>query len=209
MSFSCSEPQMVPVTFLSASSYLALPGTSGQDEVSISFQFRTWNKEGLLLSSKLHQTSGGLLLYLSDGKVKMSIYKPGKAQSDITAGNRKWISMQKCVMSANIFGSMIHSKDPVRELLFMWVILVHVNIIPEDFQSSLFFPFVTYIQMCTFQTTDKYPRKQTTCMPMHCRIGLKSASTYMNPLIVESEYLILFSIWESEISYCPIRLLRS
>ncbi|KAM7166544.1 contactin-associated protein-like 4 [Macrochelys suwanniensis] len=97
MSFSCSEPQMVPVTFLSSNSYLALPGTSGQDEVSISFQFRTWNKEGLLLSSKLHQTSGGLLLYLSDGKVKMSIYKPGKAQSDITAGvglnNGQWHSV--------------------------------------------------------------------------------------------------------------------
>ncbi|XP_073201039.1 contactin-associated protein-like 4 isoform X4 [Lepidochelys kempii] len=97
ISFSCSEPQMVPVTFLSSSSYLALPGTSGQDEVSISFQFRTWNKEGLLLSSKLHQTSGGLLLYLSDGKVKMSIYKPGKAQSDITAGaglnNGQWHSI--------------------------------------------------------------------------------------------------------------------
>uniref|UniRef100_A0A674JGK1 Contactin associated protein family member 4 n=1 Tax=Terrapene triunguis TaxID=2587831 RepID=A0A674JGK1_9SAUR len=97
MSFSCSEAQMVPVTFLSSSSYLALPGTSGQDEVSISFQFRTWNKEGLLLSTKLHQTSGGLLLYLSDGKVKMSTYKPGKAQSDITAGvglnNGQWHSV--------------------------------------------------------------------------------------------------------------------
>ncbi|NXF54295.1 CNTP4 protein, partial [Oceanites oceanicus] len=86
MSFSCLEPQMVPVTFRSSSSYLALPGTSGQDEVCISFQFRTWNKEGLLLSSKLHQASGGFLLYLSDGKVKISLHKPGKALSDITAG---------------------------------------------------------------------------------------------------------------------------
>lgn len=77
---------MVPVTFLSSSSYLALPDMSGQDEVSIGFQFRTWNKEGLLLSSKLYQASGGLLLYLSDGKVKMSLYKPGKPQSDISAG---------------------------------------------------------------------------------------------------------------------------
>ncbi|XP_067425303.1 contactin-associated protein-like 4 isoform X2 [Emydura macquarii macquarii] len=97
ISFSCSEPQMVPVTFLSSNSYLALPGISGQDEVSISFQFCTWNQEGLLLSSKLHQTSGGLLLYLSDGKVKMSLYKPGKAQSDITAGvglnNGQWHSV--------------------------------------------------------------------------------------------------------------------
>ncbi|KAM6226247.1 contactin-associated protein-like 4 isoform 2-T2 [Spheniscus humboldti] len=97
ISFLCLEPQVVPVTFLSSSSYLALPGTSGQDEVFISFQFRTWNKEGLLLSSKLHQASGGFLLYLSDGKVKISLHKPGKALSDITAGaglnNGQWHSV--------------------------------------------------------------------------------------------------------------------
>ncbi|XP_049651517.1 contactin-associated protein-like 4 isoform X2 [Accipiter gentilis] len=97
ISFSCLEPQVVPVTFLSSSSYLALPGTSGQDEVFISFQFRTWNKEGLLLSSKLHQASGGFLLLLSDGKVKISLHKPGKALSDITAGaglnNGQWHSV--------------------------------------------------------------------------------------------------------------------
>ncbi|XP_032848795.1 contactin-associated protein-like 4 isoform X2 [Tyto alba] len=97
MSFSCLESQVVPVTFLSSSSYLALPGTTGQDEVFISFQFRTWNKEGLLLSSKLHQTSGGFLLYLSDGKVKINLHKPGKALSDITAGaglnNGQWHSV--------------------------------------------------------------------------------------------------------------------
>ncbi|XP_074669083.1 contactin-associated protein-like 4 [Strix aluco] len=96
MSFSCLEPQVVPVTFLSSSSYLALPGTSGQEEVFINFQFRTWNKEGLLLSSKLH-ASGGFLLYLSDGKVKISLHKPGKALSDITAGaglnNGQWHSV--------------------------------------------------------------------------------------------------------------------
>lgn len=28
-------------------------------------------------------------MYLSDGKVKLSFYKPGKAQSDITAGEAK------------------------------------------------------------------------------------------------------------------------
>uniref|UniRef100_A0A663EZ76 Contactin associated protein family member 4 n=1 Tax=Aquila chrysaetos chrysaetos TaxID=223781 RepID=A0A663EZ76_AQUCH len=97
MSFSCLEPQVVPVTFLSSSSYLALPGTSGQDEIFISFQFRTWNKEGLLLSSKLHQASGGFLLHLSDGKVRISLHKPGKALSDITAGaglnNGQWHSV--------------------------------------------------------------------------------------------------------------------
>ncbi|KAM9213684.1 contactin-associated protein-like 4 [Leptosomus discolor] len=97
MSFSCLEPQVVPVTFLSSSSYLALPGTPGQDEILISFQFRTWNKEGLLLSSKLHQASGGFLLYLSDGTVKISLHKPGKVLSEITAGaglnNGQWHSV--------------------------------------------------------------------------------------------------------------------
>uniref|UniRef100_A0A8C3CCG6 Contactin-associated protein-like 4 n=1 Tax=Cairina moschata TaxID=8855 RepID=A0A8C3CCG6_CAIMO len=97
ISFLCLEPQVIPVTFLSSRSYLALPGTSGQEEVSISFQFRTWNKEGLLLSSKVHRSSGGFLLYLSDGKVKINLHKPGKTLSDISAGaglnNGQWHSV--------------------------------------------------------------------------------------------------------------------
>ncbi|XP_068523454.1 contactin-associated protein-like 4 isoform X2 [Anas acuta] len=97
ISFLCLEPQVIPVTFLSSRSYLALPGTSGQEEVSISFQFRTWNKDGLLLSSKVHRSSGGFLLYLSDGKVKISLHKPGKTLSDISAGaglnNGQWHSV--------------------------------------------------------------------------------------------------------------------
>lgn len=64
VSFSCSQPQSVPVTFLSPRSYLALPGASREDEVSATFQFRTWNKAGLLLFSELQLVSGGLLLFL-------------------------------------------------------------------------------------------------------------------------------------------------
>nr|XP_047911720.1 contactin-associated protein-like 4 isoform X5 [Anser cygnoides] len=97
ISFLCLEPHVIPITFLSSRSYLALPGTSGQEEVSISFQFRTWNKEGLLLSSKVHRSSGGFLLYLSDGKVKINLHKPGKAMSGISAGaglnNGQWHSV--------------------------------------------------------------------------------------------------------------------
>lgn len=87
MSFLCLEPKVVPVTFLNSRSYLALPGISGQ-EVAISFQFRTWNSEGFLVSSKVKQASGGFFLYLSDGKVKISIQKPGKLLTDLTAGNK-------------------------------------------------------------------------------------------------------------------------
>uniref|UniRef100_A0A8C7BQN0 Contactin-associated protein-like 4 n=1 Tax=Neovison vison TaxID=452646 RepID=A0A8C7BQN0_NEOVI len=70
-SFSCSQPQSVLVTFPSAGSRLVLPGTPAQDGVSISFQFRTWNQAGLLLScrqahnvgntpSDLHSPGAGL-----------------------------------------------------------------------------------------------------------------------------------------------------
>ncbi|XP_040299113.1 contactin-associated protein-like 4 isoform X2 [Herpailurus yagouaroundi] len=86
VSFSCSQSQSVPVTFLSPRSYLALPGFSGEDELSATFQFRTWNKAGLLLFSELQLVSGGLLLFLNDGKLKLNLYQPGKFPSDITAG---------------------------------------------------------------------------------------------------------------------------
>ncbi|XP_055408650.1 contactin-associated protein-like 4 isoform X5 [Bubalus kerabau] len=86
VSFSCSQPQSVPVTFLSPRSYLALPGSFGEDEISATFQFRTWNKAGLLLFTELQLVSGGLLLFLNDGKLKLHLYHLGKLPSDITAG---------------------------------------------------------------------------------------------------------------------------
>ncbi|XP_036919482.1 contactin-associated protein-like 4 [Sturnira hondurensis] len=86
VSFSCSQPQSVPVTFLSPRSYLALPGPSGVEEVAAAFQFRTWNNAGLLLFGDLPLLSGGLLLLLNDGKLKLNVYQPGKLSSDITAG---------------------------------------------------------------------------------------------------------------------------
>ncbi|XP_060041123.1 contactin-associated protein-like 4 isoform X2 [Erinaceus europaeus] len=86
VSFSCSQPQSVPVTFLSTSSYLALPGSPVEDEVSTSFQFRTWNKAGLLLFTELPLVSGSLLLFLNDGKIKLTLFQPGKLPSNFTAG---------------------------------------------------------------------------------------------------------------------------
>ena len=103
MSFSCSQPQSVPVTFLSPRSYLALPGPSGEDEVSAAFQFRTWNNAGLLLFGELPLLSGGLLLFLNDGKLKLNVYQPGKLSSDITAGN-------KCIPMGKVYASeRVHS----------------------------------------------------------------------------------------------------
>lgn len=96
-SFSCSQPQSVPLTFLSTRSYLVLPASSKEEAISASFQFRTWNKAGLLLFSELQLVSGGLLLLLSDGKLKLNLYQPGKSPSDITAGN-------KCIPAGKAYG---------------------------------------------------------------------------------------------------------
>ncbi|XP_016040468.2 contactin-associated protein-like 3 [Erinaceus europaeus] len=86
VTFSCSHPEPVPVTFLSPKSYLALPGTSEKSLVSITFQFRTWNRVGLLVTRHFERGSGTISLALSDGKLKLSLSQPGQPMKDITAG---------------------------------------------------------------------------------------------------------------------------
>uniref|UniRef100_A0A671NBX6 Contactin associated protein-like 5b n=1 Tax=Sinocyclocheilus anshuiensis TaxID=1608454 RepID=A0A671NBX6_9TELE len=49
VTFTCSEPQLVPATFLSSSSsFLSLPLDAATETLSVTFQFRTWNQEGML-----------------------------------------------------------------------------------------------------------------------------------------------------------------
>ncbi|XP_037653106.1 contactin-associated protein-like 3 [Choloepus didactylus] len=88
VSFSCLQPQTVPVTFLNSRSYLALPGTSGEDRVSVTFQFRTWNRAGLLLTTQFQHGSGGFILGLNDGKLTLNLSQPGQSSRNITAGDR-------------------------------------------------------------------------------------------------------------------------
>ncbi|VTJ86653.1 Hypothetical predicted protein, partial [Marmota monax] len=85
VSFSCPQPQTIPVTFLSSRSYLALPGNSGEDKVSVTFQFRTWNKAGRLLFGELWHGAGSFLLFLKDGKLKLSLFQPGQSLRNVTA----------------------------------------------------------------------------------------------------------------------------
>nr|XP_008537586.1 PREDICTED: contactin-associated protein-like 5 [Equus przewalskii] len=87
VTFSCSEPQIVPITFVnSSSSYLLLPGTPQIDGVSVSFQFRTWNKDGLLLSTELSEGSGTLLLSLEGGTLRLVIQKVTERAAEILTG---------------------------------------------------------------------------------------------------------------------------
>ncbi|XP_032209818.1 contactin-associated protein-like 5 isoform X2 [Mustela erminea] len=88
VTFSCSEPQIVPITFVnSRSSYLLLPGTPQIDGLSVSFQFRTWNKDGLLLSTELSEGSGTLLLSLEGGTVRLVIQKMTERTAEILTGS--------------------------------------------------------------------------------------------------------------------------
>ncbi|XP_071978133.1 contactin-associated protein-like 5 [Engystomops pustulosus] len=88
ITFSCSEPHVVPVTFLSSStSYLLLPGTPHMDDLSVSFHFRTWNSDGLLLSTKLSGDSGVLIIQLFSGKLLLMIQKEMANIQPISTGS--------------------------------------------------------------------------------------------------------------------------
>ncbi|XP_047424668.1 contactin-associated protein-like 2a isoform X2 [Mugil cephalus] len=70
LSFSCVETHSFPV-FFNATSFLQLPGRANHDVISVGFQFRTWNSNGLLLFSNLDD--GTLEVSLEDGKIKVHV----------------------------------------------------------------------------------------------------------------------------------------
>uniref|UniRef100_A0A669BT49 Contactin-associated protein-like 4 n=1 Tax=Oreochromis niloticus TaxID=8128 RepID=A0A669BT49_ORENI len=84
VTFSCAEPVSVAVTFTGPESFLQLPGTtvSSSGGVSIGFQFRTWNKAGLLVTFELPQQGGVAWLYLSEARLRLQIHKSGVALND-------------------------------------------------------------------------------------------------------------------------------
>ncbi|XP_028660673.1 contactin-associated protein-like 5 [Erpetoichthys calabaricus] len=86
VTYSCSEPANVPVTFGSPRSYLLLPGSPVQESISVSFQFRTWNMAGLLLTTELYQSLGNIQLCLVEGKVRLTLSKSGRIISDVSSG---------------------------------------------------------------------------------------------------------------------------
>lgn len=94
ISFSCQEHPVVPVTFLNSNSYLILPGLLMQEEFIISFNFRTWNKEGTLFATKLSSAPFIFVLYLAEGKLKMSLFKYDRLYLDTTTAfelnNGQW-----------------------------------------------------------------------------------------------------------------------
>uniref|UniRef100_A0A3Q2CQH0 Contactin-associated protein-like 4 n=1 Tax=Cyprinodon variegatus TaxID=28743 RepID=A0A3Q2CQH0_CYPVA len=84
VTFTCAEPVSVAVTFPGPSSFLQLPWTapSSSGEMSLEFQFRTWNKAGLLLTFSLPLLGGEVWLYLNDARLHLQIQKGGSALND-------------------------------------------------------------------------------------------------------------------------------
>uniref|UniRef100_A0A3P9CS23 Contactin-associated protein-like 4 n=1 Tax=Maylandia zebra TaxID=106582 RepID=A0A3P9CS23_9CICH len=75
VTFSCAEPVSVAVTFTDSHSFLQLPGLTSWSTglVSVTLQFRTWNKGGLLLTFGLPQQDGTVFLYLSQARLRLQI----------------------------------------------------------------------------------------------------------------------------------------
>uniref|UniRef100_A0A3Q1GPN3 Contactin-associated protein-like 4 n=1 Tax=Acanthochromis polyacanthus TaxID=80966 RepID=A0A3Q1GPN3_9TELE len=89
VTFSCAELVSVAVTFTGPQSFLQLPGATASSSggVSLGFQFRTWNKAGLLLTFDLPQQGGVVWLYLSEARLRLQIHKEGRALLELTAGS--------------------------------------------------------------------------------------------------------------------------
>uniref|UniRef100_A0A3Q4HRZ6 Contactin-associated protein-like 4-like n=1 Tax=Neolamprologus brichardi TaxID=32507 RepID=A0A3Q4HRZ6_NEOBR len=84
VTFSCAEPVSVAVTFTDSHSFLQLPGLTSWSTglVSVTLQFRTWNKGGLLLTFGLPQQDGTVFLYLSQARLRLQISKAGSGLND-------------------------------------------------------------------------------------------------------------------------------
>lgn len=95
VTFSCAEPLAVAATFPGPDSFLQLPGTaaaaagagaSSAGGITIGFQFRTWNRAGLLLTFSLPQQGGVAWLHLSEARLKLQIHKGGRSLLELSAG---------------------------------------------------------------------------------------------------------------------------
>ncbi|XP_059200151.1 contactin-associated protein-like 4 [Centropristis striata] len=89
VTFSCAELVSVAVTFPGPQSFLQLPAAAASSlgGVSVGFQFRTWNKAGLLLTFDLPQGGGVVWLYLSEARLRLQIHKAGRVLLELSAGS--------------------------------------------------------------------------------------------------------------------------
>lgn len=88
MTFSCTEPLAVAVTFPGPRGFLQLPAApaSPSGGLSVGFQFRTWNKAGLLLTFALASDGGVAWVHLSEATLRLQIHRAGRVLLELSAG---------------------------------------------------------------------------------------------------------------------------
>lgn len=77
--YSCPEPPIIPVTFLTRESFAKLKGYEGVKQMNISFMFRTYEERGLMMYHEF-TSMGYVKIYLEDGKVKLRLKTPEFAE---------------------------------------------------------------------------------------------------------------------------------
>ncbi|XP_015438051.1 PREDICTED: neurexin-4 isoform X2 [Dufourea novaeangliae] len=116
--FSCPEPPIIPVTFLTVGSYARLKGYEGISSMNVSLTFRTYEDKGIIL---YHQfTSPGFVkLYLDEGKLKVDIQTKGNPlvtldNFDERFNDGKWhqviLTVSKNSLVLNVDGTPMRTK---------------------------------------------------------------------------------------------------
>lgn len=70
--YSCPEPPIIPITFLTRESYARMKGYEGMKQLNISFWFRTYEDRGLIFHHDF-SSRGFVRAVLDEGKVKVEI----------------------------------------------------------------------------------------------------------------------------------------
>lgn len=70
--YSCPDPPITPVTFLTRGSYARLKGYEGIKQLNVSFLFRTYEDRGVMMYHDF-TSKGYVKIYLEFGKVKVEI----------------------------------------------------------------------------------------------------------------------------------------
>lgn len=70
--FSCPEPSIVPVTFLTRASHAKLRGYEGVKSLNVSLAFRTYEERGMMIHHDF-SSKGYVKVFLEEGKVKIEI----------------------------------------------------------------------------------------------------------------------------------------
>uniref|UniRef100_A0A4W5PZP3 Contactin associated protein-like 5a n=1 Tax=Hucho hucho TaxID=62062 RepID=A0A4W5PZP3_9TELE len=163
VTFSCSEPQLVSTTFLSSSSsFLSLPATqSASAGFAVHFQFRTWNPDGLLLSTQLALEPQRLELQISNSRLRLTHHTSAQQKEEVSTGEATRVQSVTGCPSLNILGC----ENPT--LAFQGCMrLISINSQPMDLNQVKQGRLGNYKEL-QFDTCGIHDR----CLPNFCEHG--------------------------------------